>query len=97
MTIQHRMDGALGRNGDPRESAQQALANLAGTPAAVLALHVQDGVLHLEGELVGVALGSSASVRQPLHAAFLIAIEDLVAGPAGDAKLPAELCHRLAG
>ena len=79
------MDGALGRNGDPRESAQEALANLAGTPAGVLALHVQDVVLYLKRKLVGVAIRTSASVREPLNATFLIAIEDLVAGPAGDA------------
>jgi hypothetical protein len=39
----------------------------------------------------------SASVREPLHAAFLITIEDLIAGLAGDAKLPAKFRHRLAG
>jgi hypothetical protein len=39
------MDSALGRDGDPGESAEQALSNLAGTPDGVLALHVQDVVL----------------------------------------------------
>src|SRR2546429_9966170 len=91
MAIQHRMDGALGRDGNSGESAQEALANLAGTPAGVLALHVQDEVFHLEGKLIRIAVGSSASVRQPLHAAFLIAIEDLVARLARDPKLPAEI------
>src|SRR5262249_2722427 len=84
MTIEHCMDGALGRDGNSGESAQEALANLAGTPARVLALHVQEEVFHLEGKLVGVAVGSSASVRQLLHADFPIAIEDLVPNLARD-------------
>src|SRR5262249_10954407 len=49
MTIEHGMNGALGWDGDAGESAEQALADLAGTPTRVLALHVQDEVLHLEG------------------------------------------------
>jgi hypothetical protein len=44
VAIEQRMDGALGRNLDPRESADQALANLC-TPGAVLALDVQDADL----------------------------------------------------
>jgi len=78
------MDGAFGGNGDPRESADEALANLAGTPARVLTLHVQDVVLHLKRKLVGMAVGPSAPVRQALHPTFLVAIEDLVARLAGD-------------
>src|SRR5712692_10335864 len=65
MAIEHRMDGALGRDRNSGESAQEALANLAGTPARVLALHVQDEVFHLEGKLIRIAVGPSASVRQP--------------------------------
>src|ERR1700740_271586 len=97
MTIQHRMDGALGRDRNSGESAQEAFANLAGTPARVLALHVQDEVFHLEGKLIRVAVGSSAPVRQPLHPAFLVAVEDLVTGLARDPKLPAEIRHFLPG
>src|ERR1700741_4597026 len=96
MTIQHRMDGALGRDRNSGESAQEAFANLAGTPARVLALHVQDEVFHLEGKLIRVAVGSSAPVRQPLHPAFLVAVEDLVTGLARDPKIPAEIRHWLA-
>src|SRR5262245_17468209 len=55
------------------------------------------GVFHLEGKLVGVAIGTPAAVSEPLNAAFLIASKDLVAGLAGDAKLPAKFRHRLAG
>src|SRR5258708_26095597 len=42
MAIEHRMDGALGRAENSGESSQQALANPAGTPRRVLALHVHD-------------------------------------------------------
>src|ERR1700693_762704 len=62
----------------------------------VLVLYVQDEVFDLERKLVGVAIRTSASVREPLHAVFLITIEDLIAGLAGDAKLPAKFRHRLA-
>jgi hypothetical protein len=60
-------------------------------------LYVPDEVFHLERKSVGVAIRASTSVREPLHAAFLITIEDLIAGLAGDAKLPAKFRHRLAG
>ena len=52
--------------------------------------HVQDIVFHLKGKLVGIAKGAPAPVGESLHPAFLIAIEDLVAGLAGDSELPAE-------
>src|SRR5262252_5301012 len=97
MTIEHGMDGALGRDGDAGESAEQTLADLAGTPTRVLALHVQDEVFHLEGELVSVVMGAATPVGQPLHAAILVAIEDLVARLTGDPELPAQIRHRLAG
>jgi len=97
MTIQHGMDGALGRDGDAGESLQETLSDLAGTPRSVLALHVQDVVLHLEGKLIPIAVGSSASVRQSLNPTLLVAIEDLVARLARDPKLPAQIRHLLAG
>src|ERR1700724_2235451 len=97
VAIQHRMNGAFGRYRDTGKPAQEALANLTGTPAGVLALHVQDEVFHLEGKLMRIAVGSSASVRQPLHPTLLVAIEDFVACLARDPKLPAEIRHFLAG
>src|SRR5215472_13430535 len=67
VAIEHGMDGAFGRNGDAGEPADQTLADLARTPTGVLMLHVQDVVLHLKGEFIGVAIGTSAPVGQPLH------------------------------
>src|SRR6202041_3126226 len=97
MAIEHRMDGTFGRAGNTGEPAQQALPDFASTPAGVLVLYVQDEVFDLERKSVGVAIRASASVGQPLNAAFLITIEDLIAGLAGDAKLSAKSRHRLAG
>src|SRR5260370_40356730 len=97
VAIQQRMDGALGRNLDPGESADQALANLSRTPGGVLTLHVQGVVLHLERQLVRVVMRAAASVGQPLHATFLVAFKDLVAGLTRDPKLSAKFRHRLAG
>jgi len=59
-------------------------------------LAVEDVVLHLEGKLIRIAVGSSAPVRQPLDPTFLVAVEDFVAGLAGDSELPAKLGHPLA-
>ena len=91
MAIQHRMDGALGGDFDVGESADQALSDLTGTPAGVLTLHVQDKVLHLKRQLIGIPIGAAAPVGQPLNSTFLVAIEDFVAGLKGDTKLPAKI------
>src|SRR6516165_2827122 len=95
MTIQHRMDGAFGGDLDTGKSPRQALFDLARAPAGMLALDVEDVVLHLKGELMGIPIRTSAPVGQPLHAAFLVAIEDLVPGLTRDSELPAQLRHRL--
>src|SRR5208282_4957361 len=97
MTIQHRMDGALGRDRNIGKPAHQALADLTGTPTGMLLLHVQDEVLDLKGKLVGIAIWTPTAVGQSLKAAILITVKDLVAGLARNAELPAKLGHRLAG
>src|SRR5260370_33812007 len=91
------MDRAFGRDFDTGEPPDQALADLTSTPAGVLALNVQDKVLNLKGKLRGIPTRTPAPVRQPLHAAFLVTIQDFVAGLPGDPKLPTEFSHRLAG
>src|SRR5260370_8758768 len=97
MAIEHSVDGAFGRDRDSREPAPQTLADFTSAPTGVLALYVQDVVLHLKGKLVGVAVGTATPVGQPLNSTFLVAIEDLVAGFAGNAKLPTEFRHWLPG
>jgi hypothetical protein len=44
----------------------------------MLMLHIQDVVLHLKRKLMGVATGTTTSTGESLHAALLIAIDDLV-------------------
>ncbi len=96
VAIQHCMDGAFDGDLDLGKPQDQTLSDLPGAPAGVLTLNVQNILLHLEGELMGIPIGRSASVGQPLNAAFLVVIEDLVTGLAGDPKFPAEFRHRLA-
>jgi hypothetical protein len=91
------MDGTFGWNGYAGEPADQALSDFPCTPAGVLPLHVQNEVLHLKRQLMGIPIGTAASVGEPLNPAFLVAIEDLVAGLAGDSELPAKLGQWLAG
>src|ERR1051325_2031919 len=97
MAIEYGVNGAFRGDGNTGKSAEQTLANLASTPAGVLVLHVQNEVLKLKRKLVGVTIRAAASVGKPLNAALLVTIEDLVAGFARDAKLPAKFRHRLAG
>ncbi len=97
MAIQHRMDGTFGGNLDAGEPPDQTLSDLTGTPAGVLALDVQNVVFNLKRKLTAKTIGSTTPIREPLNPAFLVAIEDFVAGLAGDSKLPAEFRHGLAG
>src|SRR5215469_12966975 len=91
------MDSALGRERNTGEPAQQTLADLAGAPAGMLLLHVQDKVLDLKWKLVAIAIWAPTAVGQPLQPTRLITVKDLVAGLPRDAELPAKLGHRLAG
>ena len=91
------MDGALSRGGNIGEPADQAFSNFAGTPAGVLALHVQKEGLYLEREFIGISIGAPAPIGQPFDSAILVTIEDLVAGLAGDPELPAKFRHGFAG
>src|ERR1700730_13454414 len=97
MAIQHRMNRAFGGDLDTGEPPDQALSNLTSSPGDVLALHVQDKVLHLEGKLMGIPIGTAAPIGEPLDSTLLVAIEDLVACLTGDPELPAQFRHRLAG
>jgi hypothetical protein len=93
VAIEHRMDGAFGGDGDTGEPARQALADFARAPAGMLTLHIQNVVLDLKGKSVRVTKGTPASVREPADPAFLVAIEDLVAGFARNPELPAQFRH----
>jgi hypothetical protein len=61
-----------------------------------LALGRYDGRFDLLGQLVRVSVGAHGPIREPLQSALLIALEDFVAGFAGNLKLAAQRGHTLA-
>src|SRR6516162_8925787 len=89
------MHGTDRRALDLRVLAAQTFADLRSTPAGVLLLELDDGLLNLKGQLPGVTVGPPGAVRQPLHPAVLVAAKDLVPGLAGDLELPAQPRHLL--
>src|SRR5688572_25025225 len=62
----------------------------------LLPLQTEDHGFHLIGKLIGIAHRPARPVRQCLDAVLAVAIENLVAGLARDAELPAQLAHALA-
>src|SRR6516225_12468205 len=59
----------------------------------LLVLQPNDQTFDLSRQLIGIAYGPPGAVSQSLQAMLLVAVEDLVAGLAGDAELPADLGH----
>src|SRR5215469_6478728 len=80
----------------PVQSADQELADLAGTPMRLVTLGCDDQALDLPRQLVGVANRPARTVGQGLETVFLIALEDLVAGLARNAERATDLAHRFA-
>src|SRR5882762_11929363 len=96
MVIEHRVDGAASGNLNlTGKTTQQAFADLACAPVRLLPFELEDGGLHLLGQLVGVTPGSARTVRQRFQTGFFVAIENLVAGLARDSKLPTKRRHFL--
>src|ERR1700730_9056521 len=95
--VKHGVDRALGRNADVTvQSADQELADLAGTPMGLVALDRDDQALDLRRQLVGVANRPARAVGQGLETVFLVALADLVAGLARNADRATDLAHRFA-
>src|SRR5260370_33162978 len=88
MSIEHGVDGAAG-------ATQQAFADLARAPVRLLPFEVEDGGLHLLGQLVAVTPGSARTGRQSFQTGFFVAVKDLVTGLAGDSELSTESSHFL--
>jgi hypothetical protein len=81
MTIEHRMDGAFGRNPDIAvEPPDQELPDLAGAPVRLLGLEPDNQALDLLGQLVGVADRAPRAIAQGLQSVLLVAVKNLVAG-----------------
>ena len=79
-----------GTRTSPASRRDQQLADLAGAPVRLLALEADDQALDLTRQLVGVAHRPPRAIAQGLEPVLLVAVEDLVAGLAGYAELPAE-------
>jgi hypothetical protein len=90
------MHGAARRYADiAGELADKQFPDLPGTPVRLVALALNDQALHLPGQLVGVAHRPPRAIGKRLEPFMLVAIEDLVAGLAGNPELPAHLAHAL--
>src|SRR5262252_2720463 len=94
MTVQHGMDGALGRQPDiPVQSPNQKLADFARTPMWLVTLEVDDQAFNLMGQLVGIPDRPPRAVSQSSTAVLLVSGKDLVACLARYAELQAQLRH----
>lgn len=94
VAVEHRVNGAFGGNLDVAvEATHQQFANLASAPVWLLALQPDNQDLDLLRELVGKTDRPPGAVAQRLEPVLLVAIENLVAGLAGYAELPADLGH----
>src|SRR5215510_8203082 len=94
--IEHRVDGALGRNPNIAiEAPNQELADLARAPMWLRGFELDNQGLDLSRQLVGIAYRASGAVTQRLKPVLLVTVKDLVAGLARNAELPAHIRHRL--
>ena len=90
------MHGADRRRLDVVVQAAQLLADLGCTPTRVLAPQSHNQRFDLNRQLVGLPIGSPATVGQPYGAEVLVALEELVAGLARDLELTAQDRHLFA-
>src|SRR5215471_16023447 len=95
VTIENSVDRAFGRNSDIAiEPPDEEFADLAGSPMGLLGFEADDQALDLLRQLIGVANGPPRSVGQRLQPVLHVAVENLVAGLARYAELPAHVRHR---
>src|SRR6187200_2719109 len=93
VAIENTVDGALGWAVNLGETSGKDFSDLGCSPRGFFTLDAQDFLLHLERELVGIAIGSPAAVTQTIEPNFVVPIPKLIAGPPGDTKFPAQLGH----
>ncbi len=79
-----------------RIACSEALADLDGSPVRVFFFEVHDQLLDLHRQLVGMPVGPAGSIGQTIDATVLVAVIDLVAGLACNAKLTGQPGHFLA-
>ena len=91
------MDGALGRQANlAGKLAQHQFADFARAPMRLVAFEIDDQPLDLIGQLVGVAHRPAPAIGARVEPVLPVAVEDLVAGLAGNAEIPAHLAHAFA-
>ena len=97
MPIEDGVNGTAGRDLHfAWQSTKEALPDLAGAPMRFLTFGSDNGGFDLFGQLVCISVGAPGTIREPLQSAFLITLEDLIAGLAGNLKLAAQRGHALA-
>jgi hypothetical protein len=77
------------------EPSEQQFPDLACAPVRLLGLEADNQALDLLRQQIGIARRPPRSIAQGLKPMLLVAIENLVAGLAGYAELPADVGHRL--
>src|SRR5258706_4527838 len=90
------MDGADGRQVRACELLAQLLADLRRPPARIFPFEADDRRLDRGWQPIGLAIGSSAPIRERLYPTVFVPVVDFVAGLARDAKLRTQARHLLA-
>src|SRR5882757_1048239 len=96
VACQHRVDRTLGRRSHRWALPDQPFPDLRSAPVRPFLLDLNNQLLDLEWELVGLPIGPSTSIRESFHAALSIPVNDLVSRNTGNAKLPAQRRYLLA-
>ena len=78
-----------------RIEPSQSFPDLGGSPVRLILLAADNQRLDLGGQLVGVTVRPARAIGEPFQTDIVVAREDLVAGLARDAELPAEPSHLL--
>ena len=80
MAVEHGMDGAFRWELNHGERSGQLLPDLGCPPGGVFLLDPEDGALDLEGNHVGVTIGSPAAILEALQTQGFAPIEYFVSG-----------------
>src|SRR5207302_4669152 len=89
VAIEHRVHRANRRRLDIAMQSLELFANLGRAPARSLALELNDQLLDLEWQPVGVPVRPPTAIGESVETAILVALEDLVADLARDIELAA--------
>jgi hypothetical protein len=96
VSIQDRVHCADGGQSDLAMPTFDLLADLRSSPGGVFLLELNDEVLNLKRQSVGLSVRTSRTIGQSFQSTILIPIEDCMACLAGDIEFPAQHRHLLA-